>query len=178
VPLSDRGRAQADAIAIALRNIPFTQAFSSDLQRARETAETIVAARTLPVATDVRLREFDFGEWEGLTWNEIVARWPQYAQRLPTQPGRYEPVGGERFEHVIARVGSFLDERVRHGTARYVLAVTHAGALHAALETLAPEGFDPQGKIFSTASITRVAMDDGRARIITLNDVSHLDSIA
>ncbi len=44
------------------------------------------------------------------------------------------------------------------------------------MEALAPEGFDPLGLVFSTASITRLAMDGDRARIISLNDVRHLDS--
>ncbi|HTZ55312.1 MAG TPA: histidine phosphatase family protein [Candidatus Acidoferrum sp.] len=177
VPLSERGRLQAATIASALRSIPFTHAYASDLQRATETAQAVVAGRSLSVQADTRLREFDFGAWEGLTWAQIIERWPEFDQRLPTQPRRYEPVGGERFEHVIARVRAFLDELVANVTGGYALIVTHAGALHAAMEVLAPEGFDPLGMVFSTAGISRIAMEDGRARIITQNDVSHLDSL-
>jgi 2,3-bisphosphoglycerate-dependent phosphoglycerate mutase len=178
IPLSPRGRAQAAAIAAALSSIPFSRAYASDLQRAGETARAIVADREVAVETDVRLREFDFGAWEGLTWKEIIARWPEYNDHLPTQPGRYEPVAGERFEHVVARVRAFLDDlRVRVASG-HVLIVTHAGVLHAMMEVLAPEGRDRVGMVFATASITRVAMEGDRARIITLNDVSHLDSIA
>lgn len=178
VPLSERGRAQAAAIASVLSSIPFGHAYASDLQRAMETARTILADRDLSLATDVRLREFDFGAWEGLTWPEIMARWPEFERRLPTQARLYQPVDGERFDHVVARVRAFFDELRARITTGHVLVVTHAGALHAAMEVLAPEGFDPLGTVFSTASITRLAMEGGRARIITLNDVSHLDSIA
>ena len=176
VPLSARGRAQAAAVALALRGDSFSHAYTSDLERARETAQTIAAARTLDVTSDARLREFDFGQWEGLTWPEIVARWPQFDGRLPMQARAYEPAGGERFEQVVERVRSFLDELRSGAPSDRVLVVTHAGALHAAMEALAPEGFDPLGMVFSTASITRLAMDGDRARIISLNDVSHLDS--
>jgi phosphoserine phosphatase len=175
VALSERGRLQAAAIASALASIPFNHAYASDLQRASETAQAIVAKRGLTVHLDVRLREFDFGAWEGLTWTQIVELWPEVEQRLTTQPRRYEPVGGERFEHVVARVRAFLSELFASVTTGYALVVTHAGALHAMMETLAPKGFDSRGMAFSTAGITRVAMEDGRARIITLNDVSHLD---
>jgi broad specificity phosphatase PhoE len=178
VPLSERGRAQAAAIASALGSIPFSHAYASDLQRASETAHTVVASRSLPVELDARLREFDFGAWEGLTWAQIVERWPEFDQRLPTQPLRYEPVEGERFEHVIARVRAFLDDLFARVSTGHALIVTHAGALHAVMQVLAPQGFDPLGMVFSTGSITRLAMEDGRARIITLNDVSHLDSRA
>ncbi len=178
VPLSQRGRAQAAALARALRNESFSHAYASDLARARETARTIIGARPLEVTSDARLREFDFGEWEGLTWPEIVARWPQFEPGIPTQARRYEPVAGERFEQVVDRVRSFLTELRSGASGGHVLVVTHAGALHAALDVLAPEGFDPLGMVFSTASITRIAMEGDAARIITLNDVSHLDSTA
>ncbi|MGC2244832.1 MAG: histidine phosphatase family protein, partial [Candidatus Aquilonibacter sp.] len=63
VPLSERGRAQAAELALALRNESFSHAYSSDLTRAMETARTIVGARVLDIASDARLREFDFGQW-------------------------------------------------------------------------------------------------------------------
>ncbi|HTV93958.1 MAG TPA: histidine phosphatase family protein [Verrucomicrobiae bacterium] len=178
VPLSSRGVAQAAALEGALADLQFTHAYSSDLIRAVETARTILRGRDVPLATDARLREFNFGEWEGLTWNEIVARWPELGRRLPTQARLYEPIGGERFEHVQARVRAFLDDLRESAAATRALVVTHAGALHAAMEVLRPEGFDPRGMVFSTASITRVAMEAGRARIISLNDVNHLDFTA
>lgn len=177
VPLSPRGRGQAAALERALCNMPFSHAYSSDLARALETARAIVAGRNLPLVTDNRLREFDFGQWEGLTWPEIVGRWPDLG-RLPTQARSYEPVGGERFEHVVARVRAFLDDVCADAAVRYALIVTHAGALHAAMEVLRPDGFDPLGMVFSTAGITRIAMDEGHARIISLNDVDHLDPTA
>ncbi len=178
VPLSERGRAQAAAIATALSSIPFSHAYASDLQRAVQTAQAILASRDLALATDVRLREFNFGAWEGLTWPEIIARWPEFDRRVPTQARQYEPVGGERFEDVVARVRAFLNDLRARVATGHALVVTHAGALHAVMEVLAPKGFDPLGMVFSTASVTRLAMERGRARIITLNDVSHLDSIA
>jgi 2,3-bisphosphoglycerate-dependent phosphoglycerate mutase len=177
VPLSERGRAQAAAIGSALSSIPFSHAYSSDLQRATETARAIGADRDLTINTDARLREFNFGQWEGLTWAEIVARWPQFNTRVPMQARLYEPVGGETFAHVVARVRLFLDDLRARVTKGHTLVVTHAGALHAVMDVLAPRGYDRLGMVFSTASITRVTMEGGRARLITLNDVSHLDPI-
>jgi broad specificity phosphatase PhoE len=178
VPLSPRGAAQAAALQRALKATPFTHAYSSDLIRALETARTILAGRDLAIVTDVRLREFDFGQWEGLTWVEIVARWPELERRIPTQARLYEPIGGERFEHVIARVRAFLDDVRANAAVKCALIATHAGALHAAMEVLRPDGFDPLSMVFSTASITRIAMEGDRARIISLNDVDHLHSTA
>jgi len=175
LPLSARGRMQAQAVANALINLPFSRVYASDLQRALETARTIAAPHGIDVVEDARLREFDFGEWEGRTWTEIVARSPR--MRLPTAARLYKPPGGERFKAVLARVRAFLRDLAMQETDR-VLVVSHAGPLHAALAALAPAGIERDAVAFSTGSITRLAMDGRRPRIITLNDVSHLDPTA
>lgn len=175
--MSNRGREQAHALASALATQRFTHAYASDLERAWETAGIIAGAQPpLAVTPDQRLREFDFGQWEGLTWTQIVERWPELLEREATQARLYEPPGGERFEAVVARVGAFLSDARTLGEGANVLAVAHAGTLHAALAALRPDGVDPLGVVFGTASFTRIAMEGARARIITLNDVHHLDS--
>lgn len=178
IPLSDEGRAQAKALAFALRGQHFDAVYASDLQRALETARIIVADRDVDVIADPRMREFDFGQWEGLTWNDIVERWPEFRDQGATAAKLYQPEGGERFDDVVDRVRAFLDD-LRRTPFDAVLVVTHAGALHAVLEALGKSTQDLPGDglsvSFSQASITRIAMDGEQARIITLNDVSHLD---
>lgn len=175
VPLSNEGRAQAQALALALRRTPFVRAFSSDLSRAFDTASAIAQPHGFGVVTDVRLREFDFGQWEGLTWPQIVERWPHLAEQAYTAASLYHPEGGESFKAVVARVRDFLDE-LRADGGGDALVVSHAGVLHAVLAVLSEDlaDFDPLAVSFSTASITRIAMDGDRARLISLNDVSHL----
>ena len=158
----------------------FDRAFASDLQRAIETAETILAGTGTSVTVDPRLREFDFGLWEGLTWDEILERWPHYAEKSWTDAQGYHPEGGESFADVQARVAAFLDDLERRPAAR-ILVATHAGVLHAALSVLSPRlSADDRAMriVFSPASITRVTMDGAQARLITVNDVSHLNSPA
>ncbi len=128
---------------------------------------------------DPRIREFDFGAWEGLTWQEITERWPQFRDRGGTAAKHYQPEGGETFAQVCARVKAFLDD-LRRTSFEHVLVVTHAGALHGVMEVLGEAVRDrPKDGLslsFSQASVTRIAMNGDDARIITLNDVSHLDS--
>src|ERR1700744_997778 len=76
IPLDDEGRSQARALAAHLRDEHFDVALSSDLVRARTTAETILGDRGLPLELTPAFREMQFGLWEGLTWDEIIARWP------------------------------------------------------------------------------------------------------
>jgi broad specificity phosphatase PhoE len=181
IKLSDEGRAQAQALAGVLRSESFDRAYASDLSRAQETARYIADPRGLHVETDVRLREFDFGAWEGLTWDEIVKRWPHLRDIGWTDAKAYEPEGGEHFTAVCARVEAFLRD-VRGSGAERVLVVTHAGVLHAVLAVLADALGETReealGRAFSPASITRIAMEGDRARLITVNDVAHLDSSA
>src|SRR6185369_7089516 len=73
VPLNDEGRRQATRLAKHLLPIAdeITAIYSSDLVRASETAEIIAARLEKTVRVDVRLREIDMGEWQGLTGDEI-----------------------------------------------------------------------------------------------------------
>ncbi len=177
IPLSREGRAQAQALSTALRDHQFDAVYASDLRRAIETSRVIAEAHGLDVQTDPRIREFDFGEWEGLTWAEIIERWPQFAEQGATAAKLYHPEGGERFEDVCARVQSFLDDLGRTSY-EHVLVVTHAGVLHAVLDVLGSAIQDLPGDglsvSFSQASVTRIAMTPEQVRLITLNDVSHL----
>jgi len=177
IELSDEGRAQARALAGALRGESFDRAFASDLLRARETASIIAEPHGLHVEIDERLREFDFGAWEGLTWDEIIERWPYLREVRFTDPKAYEPEGGESFVSVCARVKDFLNDMSALDAQR-VLVVTHAGVLHAVCNVLASALGESQeaalGRVFSPASITRIAMDGTRVRLISENDVAHL----
>jgi probable phosphoglycerate mutase len=74
--LDDTGRAQAAAVAPLLAAGRIDLLVSSDLRRARETAETLAALTGLPVEFDPRLRERMYGDWEGLTHQQIGERWP------------------------------------------------------------------------------------------------------
>jgi broad specificity phosphatase PhoE len=168
---------QARALARALDDEAFDYAVSSDLSRALETAQTIRGRAR--VVRDERWREFDFGEWEGLTWEEIVERFPEMLEHGTTAAKRYAPPGGETFEAVCGRVGRALEE-LRATPYGNVLVVTHAGPLHAMLHTLfGDRGAQMQevlGVRFSPASVTRITIDDGRPELIALNDVAHLDT--
>jgi broad specificity phosphatase PhoE len=138
IPLDDEGRAQAQALAAHLRPEPFDLAVSSDLTRARTTAEAILAGRARPaLELDPSLREMRFGAWEGLTWLEIVERWPELSARYEYSPRDYVPEGGEGWDALCERIEATL----RRVTARLApdgraLIVSHAGVMHAILHVV------------------------------------------
>jgi len=180
VELSLEGRNQAHAIASILSSERVDRVYASDLARSHETARIVAAPHGVVAIADSRLREFAFGQWEGLTWAEIVATRPHLRALAVTDAGRYRPEGGETFADVSARVRSFVDE-LRAGDGGHVVVVTHAGALHAMLDVLGvvvSENAEENALriAFSPASLTRITMEADGARLITLNDVRHLHS--
>ena len=126
---------------------------------------------------DWRWREFDFGDWEGLTWEQILEGWPDLAQSVATSAKDYDPPGGETFEHVRKRVGQALAEYAESGYGE-VLVITHAGPLHAMLHEYfgdrEAEMQEALGVRFTPAGITRINVVEGRAELLLLNDITHV----
>jgi broad specificity phosphatase PhoE len=118
IPLNERGREQAAALVPALERARIEAILSSDLSRARETAEIAARGLRVPVYEDARLREAHLGEAQGLLAREIEERFPEIARRWRTaQPTDADVAypGGESANEIIARavaaIGDFL--RVR-----------------------------------------------------------------
>lgn len=114
-PLNVVGRAQAQATALELMSQHIDVLISSDLTRARETAEIIGASIGLPVSLEPRLREINLGEWQGLFSDEIRARWPDEMKRWIESPLVIRPPNGETIHELADRVLT----AVRDITAQY-----------------------------------------------------------
>ncbi len=159
IPLDDEGLAQAQALAAHLAHERFDLALASDLIRARATAETILADRDVPLELSAQLREMHFGLWEGLTWPEIVARWPELDAKHEKAPMYYTAEGGESWEALCSRVDRFLRATAaRMGATDRALIVSHAGVMHGIVRSLASAGGanpDALGIKFSPGGIIR-----------------------
>ncbi|MGB6520794.1 MAG: histidine phosphatase family protein [Candidatus Cybelea sp.] len=179
VPLSPTGRAHALAAAGELKSERIERIYSSDLRRALETAQIVAEPHGAQILTDERLREFDFGAWEGLTWVEIVARNPHLYGLGSTAATHYTPDGGESFATVCERVGSFLDDLAAQQLERAVV-VTHAGPLHAmftVLKVSGPGAADEHLSLsFAPGSISQLRVERGGAKILRVNDRRHIDA--
>lgn len=111
-PLSARGIRQIERLAKRLASEPVQQVFTSDLQRARVTAQQIAATHGLAVQVCLELREIDFGTWEGRALGDLWIENPDEAAAWERDL-RSVPSGfGERFQSFearVARVRSWLD---------------------------------------------------------------------
>ena len=101
---------------------------SSDLGRARETASPVAVLTDLAVPTDERLRETSMGLWEGLTRDDVVAKWPGEWDRWRTTSAHAAPPEGESRWQVAQRAKEVVDE-LDSGSAQRALLVSHGGLI-------------------------------------------------
>ena len=125
-PLNDSGREQARRLADEVERADVV--YSSDLARARETAEIVGARLGLPVLVDERLRERGFGAWEGLTMPEIEERFGDSLHRWRAGVGAGAD-DAEAFDAFARRVQSFVEDVVDRHPDEEVLIVAHGGTI-------------------------------------------------
>jgi probable phosphoglycerate mutase len=106
MPLTPDGRKEAAALAGRMSGVRIDRIIASPMLRALETAQTIATGR--PVEVDERLRELDYGQWEGLTAGEIEARDPELRARWEHDPAATHSPGGESGDDVASRALNFL----------------------------------------------------------------------
>lgn len=126
-PLTDYGLLQTRALALRLRPMPFKVALVSPAERARIAAEAILARRDgVAARLDAGWAEAGHGRWEGLTYREVLARYPAEARARWAAgiDGRAE--GGESLAEVHARVTAAWHALLRDHPGGRVLVVTHA----------------------------------------------------
>jgi broad specificity phosphatase PhoE len=131
VPLNAAGILQAQTLAAELAGQPFDAIYSSDLQRARVTAEIIGRSLSLPVYTDVRLREINQGQWEGKIYRDLLNSHSEEMLARRQNPYGFRPPDGETAGEVALRVIQVADEIAATFPMGRVIIVSHALALAA-----------------------------------------------
>jgi broad specificity phosphatase PhoE len=130
-PLNVLGLAQARELAEALREVPFAAVYSSDLVRARHTAQVLADAIGVPLRVDARLREIGLGEWAGQLVSAIRAGEPALFARWRSAPAAVRPPGGETVAELYARIAAALDDISRAHPGKTVAVFTHGAAIAA-----------------------------------------------
>ena len=138
-PLSELGELQAGQAAERLAGAGLTAVASSDLARARRTAEILAEACGLgQLVVHPGLRERNVGAWSGLTYDEIDAGWPGLLALY--RSGRFtRPPGGEDSEGLVARSAAALGEVAERLRGELVLVVTHGGVIRSLERSLGAE---------------------------------------
>lgn len=158
IPLSEVGRAQAQALAERLRDRGITEIHASDLSRARETAEIVASAFGVSnVRLDPRLGERGFGCFEGLTREECAERHAEAWQRYLADR-RDTPADAEPYADVVARVVAGLTAIAETADpSRHVLVVSHGAAIRSFIHSITGAAPPP----LANTAIFRVAYGGG-----------------
>ncbi len=166
-PLNEMGREQAHALAAELAGERIELVYTSDLCRARETAEIVAASLGADLVALRDLREIDVGEWEGLTWPEIEERYPEGARAWHEQGFGWE--AGETYDELGERVVAALRRIAADHPEQRVLVVGHGGTIRATrafLEGLSVPESRSRSRPIGNCEVFRVVTEDGTFREI------------
>ncbi len=174
-PLTALGREQADASGRHLASFEVTALYSSPLRRARETADLVATHSGHDVVALPDLREYHFGEAEGLVWAEARERWGLEGRDW----GRGRIPGEEGVRAFRARVARQIEELLERHQDETAICVVHGGVLGAVVAWLCGLADDRYAQIYTAnCGITTIAAnEDGRPALLVLNEVCHLRAL-
>lgn len=177
IELDDTGRWQAGRLAQALAAEGIDAIYSSDLARARQTAEPLAGLVGLAVALDAGLRERAFGEFEGCSFAEVETRWPEQAERWRRRDPDFGPAGGERLGDFRARVIEAVERLARAHPGEHIAIVTHGGVLDLLYREAARLPLEaPRTWQLANAGVNRLLHADQGLSLVGWADVTHLQA--
>ena len=175
VALSDTGRKQARFLAERFPVRQLDAIYTSDLDRAKETAECVGKRLGLTVYQEKAFRELSFGDWEGLTYQEISSRWPEEAEKLFTAPDELVIPHGETFrdlqKRALDKIYSLYERHIDQTVAVFAHGAINktilAGLMHIPLHYLWSLRQD-------NTAVNILRLDDGYVMVELINSTSHL----
>ena len=178
--LTTRAYKQLPYLAKRFENVPLAAVYSSDLFRARVTAQAVAEPHHLSVETRPVLREIDMGDWEDIPWAELPHTWPEQYALWCARPWEAAPPHGETVMQAGQRMLDGVRAIVRENEGKEVAVVTHGSAIRGML-TIA-HGFAPEqmGEIGwgDNTCVAKLEFDEnGNIDVVYENDASHLPQI-
>ena len=175
VGLGAIGLRQAEQLRDRLAAENIDHVYASKMQRAQVTAQTIASLHHLPVTGCPELNEIDFGDIEGLNFDEIHGKFPEVARMWIQRVPELAYPHGESLAQMEMRVADFRRRLVKHAVGETVLIVAHAGILRSLicqlLELELPHRWNLRVDL---ASLSIVETYPNTAVLCLLNDTSHL----
>ncbi|MDD6134362.1 MAG: histidine phosphatase family protein [Selenomonadaceae bacterium] len=179
VALSAAGIEQAEKLAANFPVEHIDAIYASDLIRARVTAETVAKRFGLGVNLEPAFRELSFGDWEGLTYEQIVASWPDAMENFLAHPDILYIPHGESFPEVQQRAMSRLQELIQKHEGQTIMVAAHGAVLRTMLTAALhmPLQYLWSIRQFNTA-VNIVRYDaEGNPTVELLNSTAHLGEL-
>ncbi|MCA1246814.1 histidine phosphatase family protein [Massilia sp. MS-15] len=179
IALNAEGERQAALLGAALASEPIDHIVSSDLLRARQTAEAIARRRGLAIGIDRALRERCYGGFEGLLYSEIASRFPlEFAAWQARDVDAALPLGANRGESFRQFFGRTMRAIMAHAAAhpgQTIALVAHGGVLECAYRAALGLPLEtPRDFKVLNASVNRFVAEQGRLRLLSWGEVAHL----
>ncbi|MBL8396382.1 MAG: histidine phosphatase family protein [Candidatus Accumulibacter sp.] len=176
IGLNAAGLIQAQAAANWLAGEPITALYSSDLLRARQTAERISSKLKLSPRFRPQFRERRYGFFEGLTYDESRARYPADYHSFETRdPGFVIPFGGESLQQLHERVSTGLCELAAEHLGETIVVVTHGGVLDIVNRLVRGNPLSsPRDFLIPNAGINWLSVLDNSWSLLSWSQTEHL----
>jgi probable phosphoglycerate mutase len=177
IPLNTMGRWQASRVAQALAEESIQAIYASDLLRAWETAGAIAQATGLPLQANEGLRERGFGDFQGKTFAEIEALWPEQSRQWRARHPDWAPPGGESLIALRARIVSAASELASRHLGEQIVLVAHGGVMDVLYRaaTGQPEQA-PRSWQLGNAAINRLLWTPEGFTVVGWSDTRHLEN--
>jgi 2,3-bisphosphoglycerate-dependent phosphoglycerate mutase len=176
VPLNDTGRWQAERLAEALADEDIAVVYSSDLARARQTAEAVATRGGRRLVDEPGLRERHFGIFEGRTWSEIEQHWPVESERWRRRDPSFGPEGGEALQDFYARSVDVALRLAAGHPGETIALVAHGGVMDCLYRAATRVGLQaPRSWQLGNASINRLLHTSEGFTLVGWADTGHLE---
>ena len=174
-----RGEQQIELLAGRFRDLPVDAVYTSDLYRARHTAEAVARWRRLPIRTDKRLREINVGPWETEFFGNAFHAEPELARRFVYDPDSFYLAGAETYAEVGERALAALEEIARENEGKTVAVVSHGVTIRCLMSRITGINLrEVQAlPICRNTAVTHLFWDGARFSVDYYNDASHLDPL-
>ena len=177
IPLNPTGRWQARRLALALADEGVDAVYSSDLQRAWQTAQSLARGSGRPVVADTGLRERGFGVFEGLTFAEIARRWPEQSERWRRRDPEFGAEGGEVLRHFHARCVATATRLASAHPGQTIALVAHGGVMDCLYRAALRIALDaPRSWQLVNAGINRLLYTPQGFTLVGWSDTCHLEA--
>ncbi|MDR6212920.1 histidine phosphatase family protein [Paracidovorax wautersii] len=177
IPLNDTGLWQAQQVGQALAGEPVAAVYTSDLQRARVTAQAVADSTGAPLVLEPGLRERSFGQLQGRTFAEIETQLPEEARRWRQRDPHFEPEGGESLIVFRERITRITDQLVQRHPGELVVLVAHGGVLDVLYRAATGQELQaPRTWKITNAAINRLLWTESGLTLVGWADTQHLDN--
>ena len=181
IGLNDNGHAQAQQVAQALSGEALDAIYSSDLQRAWQTAQAIAAVTAAPLHAEPGLRERCFGSFEGSSFAQIAQQQPQAAELWRKRDVQFAPPdGGESLLQLQARIAAAVQRVAAAHIGGHIALVAHGGVLDMLYRLATRQHLQaPRTWQLPNAAINRLLWTpESGLTLVGWGDVQHLSSAA